>query len=248
MLLVRSALFNLLFFSLTPLFSLLLLLARPFGMAPAWRVARGWSRAILALARVVCGIRIHIEGREHFPTGPCVVVAKHQSALETIAMPLLVPPYVWVLKRILLHIPLFGWALWAIGTIAIDRGTPRQALKQLLTEGCDRLRTRWVVIFPEGSRSPPGEKLPYRPGGVILAQKARVPLLPLALDSGRCWPKRGFIKRPGTVTFRFLPLIDAAEVAVTSREALLQRIEEEIEAACGELLGAGCNESSPRAT
>ncbi len=236
MLILRSALFNLLFFTLTPLFSLLLLIARLAGRNPAWAVARAWSGTILQLARLICGIKVVVEGREHFPDTPCVVVAKHQSALETIAMPLLVPPYVWVLKRILLHIPLFGWALWAIDTIAINRGTPRQALKQLLTEGQQRLQTRWVVIFPEGSRSKPGEKLPYRPGGVILAQKAKVPLLPLALNSGRCWPKRGFIKRPGTVTFRFLPLIDAETVAGSSRDALLQQIEQQIETACAELL------------
>ncbi|RMH51131.1 MAG: 1-acyl-sn-glycerol-3-phosphate acyltransferase [Zetaproteobacteria bacterium] len=246
MLILRSALFNLAFFGVTPLFSLALLLVRPWGMGPAWRVARGWSATVLWLARALCGIRLRIEGREHFPDGPCVVVAKHQSALETIAMPLLVPPYVWVLKRILLYIPFFGWALWAIDTIAIDRGTPRQAIKQLLVEGSRRLADgRWVVIFPEGSRSRPGEKLPYRPGGVILAQKARVPLLPLALDSGRCWPKRGFIKRPGLVTFRFLPPIDADTVAAARRDELLAQIEQRIEEECHALLGRNDSGGEP---
>jgi len=245
MILLRSALFNLLFFALTPLFSLLLLMVRPVGIDPAWAVAKAWSRTILALAHHICGIKVIIEGREHFPSSPCVVVAKHQSALETIAMPLLIPPYVWVLKRILLYIPLFGWALGAINTIAINRGTPRQALKQLLTEGKQRLQSHWVVIFPEGSRSKPGEQLPYRPGGIILAQKAGVALLPLALNSGQCWPKRGFIKQPGTVIFRFLPLIDAATVTATNRDALLCQIEQQIESECTKLLHASCcNDSS----
>jgi len=126
--------------------------------------------------------------------------------------------------------------LWAINTIAINRGSPRQALKQLLTEGKKRLQTHWVVIFPEGSRSKPGEQLPYRPGGIILAQQAGVALLPLALNSGQCWPKRGFIKSPGTVTFRFLPLIDAATVTSTSRNTLLEQVEQQMERECAKLL------------
>ncbi|MDQ6951158.1 MAG: lysophospholipid acyltransferase family protein [Mariprofundales bacterium] len=235
MILLRSTLFNLLFFSLTPLFSLLLLLVRPLGRGASWSIAKAWSRAILGLARIICGIRVVIEGQQHFPSSPCVVVAKHQSALETIAMPLLVPPYVWVLKRILLYLPLFGWALWAVDAIAINRGNPRQALKQMLVCGMDRLRDRWVVVFPEGTRSAPGEKRPYHAGAVMMAKKAGVALLPLALNSGHCWPKRGFLKYPGTVTFRFLPLIDAATVATTPRDALMQEIEQEIEAECGAL-------------
>ncbi|MDX8409829.1 MAG: lysophospholipid acyltransferase family protein [Mariprofundales bacterium] len=232
MILLRSTLFNLLFFGLTPIFSLLLVLVRPLGRGASWSIARAWSRSILALARWICGIRVVIEGQQHFPTTPCVVMSKHQSALETIAMPLLVPPYVWILKRILLYIPLFGWALWAVDAIAINRSNPRQALKQMLNAGMDRLRDRWVVIFPEGTRSAPGEQHPYHAGGVILAKKAGVALLPLALNSGHCWPKRGFLKHPGTVTFRFLPLIDADTVATTPRDALMRQIEQQIESEC----------------
>ncbi|MDX8414451.1 MAG: lysophospholipid acyltransferase family protein [Mariprofundales bacterium] len=236
MILLRSALFNLLFFCLTPLFSLLLLALRPLGITPAWSVAKAWSRTILALAHYICGIKVIIEGGENLPNAPCVVVAKHQSALETIAMPLLVPPYVWVLKKILLFIPIFGWALWAVDAIAINRGNPRQALKQMLNQGVDKLQRSWVVIFPEGTRSSPGEQRPYHAGGVILAKKAGVALLPLALNSGVCWPKRGFIKHPGTVTFRFLPAIDADTVANTDRNTLLESITTTIETECNNLL------------
>ncbi|MDQ6964661.1 MAG: lysophospholipid acyltransferase family protein [Mariprofundales bacterium] len=232
MILLRSTLFNLLFFCLTPLFSLLLLAVRPFGYSAAWSIAKAWSRTTLALAEHICGIRVVVEGREHLPHTPCVVVAKHQSALETIAMPLLIPPYVWVLKKILLYIPIFGWALWAVDAIAINRGNPRQALKQMLHQGVERLQSRWIVVFPEGTRSTPGEARPYHAGGVILAKKAQVALLPLALNSGLCWPKRGFIKRPGTVTLRFLPPIDADTVAATDRTALLDSIRDSIEREC----------------
>ena len=108
MLFIRSALFNLCFFVLTPTCSLMVLLFRPFGFSASWFWAKLWSRTTLGLARILCGIKVEIEGREHFPDEACVVIAKHQSAMETIAMPMLVPPYTWILKRELFYIPFFG--------------------------------------------------------------------------------------------------------------------------------------------
>ena len=238
MLFIRSALFNACFMLLTPLFSLLLLLSRPFGFAAAWFWAKLWSRTIFLLLRLLCGIRVVIEGQEHFPDEPCVVIAKHQSAAETVAMPLLVPPYTWILKRELFQIPLFGWALAVLGTIGIRRGSPREAIKQVIQDGTKKLRDHfWVVIFPEGTRAAVGTTGNYQPGGVILAQKAQVGILPLAHNAGTLWPKRGFIKRPGTITFRFLPYIPPQTVAATKRNALLQQLEEQIEATTRELGG-----------
>ncbi len=238
MIILRSTLFNILFFAITPMYSLLLILARPLGFDAAWFWARQWSRAIVFLARICCGIRIQIEGREHLPQGPCVVMAKHQSALETIVMPLLIPPYVWVLKRQLFHIPIFGWALRVIDAIAIDFDRPRQALKSINRQGLRFLREgRWVVIFPEGMRTPVGQSAPYKPGGVVLAQKAGVGILPLAHNTGTCWGKRSYIKRPGLVRLRFLPYIPAEEVARTPRKELLERLQEEIERHTRELGG-----------
>ena len=230
MLIVRSTIFNLCFFALTPLFSLLVVASRPFGFRASWIWARAWSATVRLLLRICCNIHIRVEGKEHFPDQPCVVMGKHQSALETVMMPLLVPPYSWILKRELLYIPLFGWALWSIGTIAIRRGNPREAIRQVIELGRAFLDAgRWVVIFPEGTRSPVGKTGQYQPGGIVLAQKAGVGILPLAHNAGVCWPRKGFIKRPGTVTFRFLPYIPAQEVQARRRNDLLKDIKDQIE-------------------
>lgn len=238
MLLIRSALFNLCFFILTPTCSLMVLLFRSFGFSASWFWARVWSQTTLWLARILCGIKVEIEGREHFPDEACVVIAKHQSAMETIAMPMLVPPYTWILKRELFYIPFFGWALAVMGTIGIRRGNPREAIKQVIEQGKERLaQNRWVVIFPEGTRSAVGTTGNYQPGGVIVAQKAGTAILPMAHNAGAHWPKRGFIKTPGIVTFKFLPLIDAKTVSATKRNDLLERLEKDIEAETRKLGG-----------
>jgi 1-acyl-sn-glycerol-3-phosphate acyltransferase len=230
MLLIRSALFNLCFFILTPICSTLVLLFRPFGFHAAWFWAKVWSKTTLWLARIICGIHVRVEGKEHFPDAPCVVMAKHQSALETIAMPALIPPYVWILKRELFYIPFFGWALAVMGAIAIRRGNPKEAIKQVLRQGSNFLKNgRWVAIFPEGTRSAVGTTGNYQPGGIALAQKAGAAILPMAHNAGAHWPKRGFIKHPGTVTFKFLPLIDTETVSATKRNDLLQQLETDIE-------------------
>ena len=238
MLFVRSALFNLCFFILTPVCSILILFFRPFGFHASWFWAKVWSKTTLWLAKVLCGIRVEIEGKEHFPDAPCVIMAKHQSALETIAMPTLVPPYAWILKRELFYIPIFGWALAVIGAIAIRRGNPREAIKQVIEQGRERLaEKRWVVIFPEGTRSAVGTTGSYQPGGVVVAQKAGSAILPMAHNAGAHWPKRGFIKHPGRVTFRFLPLMPAETVAITKRNELLENLKEQIESNTRELGG-----------
>ncbi|MDX8389515.1 MAG: lysophospholipid acyltransferase family protein [Mariprofundaceae bacterium] len=226
MLILRSALFNAFFFTLTPLFSLLIICVRIFGVNAAWAIAKAWSYSTLILLRVICGVQVEIEGREHIPEEPCVVLANHQSAMETVLMPLLVPPFVWILKRELFYLPLFGWALWVLDAIAIRRSNPREALKQVISQGTNFLqRHRWVVVFPEGSRMAVGEIGQYQSGGVLLAKKAKVSILPLAHNAGRCWPKRGFIKHPGTVTFRFLPAISATTVATTERAELIKSLQ-----------------------
>jgi len=214
------------------------MLARIFGFRAAWFWAKSWSAFTFWLLRALCGVKLKIEGKEHFPGEPCVVMAKHQSAAETVAMPILVPPYVWILKRELYYVPFFGWALRIMGTIAIRRGSPREAIKQVIKQGAAFLKLgRWVVIFPEGTRSAVGETGNYQPGGVILAQKAGAGILPIAHNAGVCWPKRGFIKYPGVIDVRFLPYVTAAEVAETKRNDLLERLKNDIESATRELGG-----------
>lgn len=230
MLLFRSSIFNLCFFAMTPVFSFFILTFRLFGFSSAWFWAKLWTKSVLFLARYLCGIKLRIEGEEHLPNESCVVMAKHQSAFETIIMPMLVPPYVWILKRELFYIPLFGWALWAIKTIGIRRGNPREAIKQVNVDGSALLEQgKWVVIFPEGTRSNIGECGDYKAGGVVLAQKAGVGILPMAHNAATCWPKRGFIKKPGTITVRFLPFISAATVASSNRKELLERLKSDVE-------------------
>jgi len=238
MLVLRSALFNICFMLLTVLFSLLVILSRPLGFSVSWMWAITWSNSIAGMLKWLCGIRIVIEGKEHMPDHACVVMAKHQSAAETVAMPMLVPPYTWILKRELFYIPFFGWALALMGAIGIRRGSPRAAIKQVMKDGGDKLKQGlWVVIFPEGTRAAVHTTGNYQPGGVILAQKASVGVLPMAHNAGALWPKRGFIKQPGTITFRFLPYIPAEEVSSVKRQDLLQRLEKDIEAATRELGG-----------
>ncbi|HKI62523.1 MAG TPA: lysophospholipid acyltransferase family protein [Mariprofundaceae bacterium] len=238
MLLLRSTVFNLCFMLSTALFSTLLMITRIFGFRAAWFWAKAWSASTYWLLNILCRIKLRVEGREHLPDKPCVVMAKHQSAAETIAMPILVPPYVWILKRELYYIPFFGWALAVMGTIAIRRGNPREAIKQVIEQGKLFLdKQRWVVIFPEGTRSAPGTTGNYQPGGIVVAHKAGVGILPMATNAGICWPKNGFLKHPGTIRVRFLPFIDAETVAATKRSDLLAQLEKDIEAATRELGG-----------
>lgn len=198
---LRSLLFALLQAAITIPYGLIAPLFYPLSPLQRYRVMRPWSRIILWLARWVLGIRYRVIGLEHLPKGPCVVLAKHQSAWETMALQLFMPPLAFVLKRELLRIPFFGWGLAMTSPIAIDRNAGREALKALEEQGRQRLAEGfWVVVFPEGSRMPPGQKGKYNVGGAWLAVKAGVPVLPVAHNAGRLWGKNAFIKRAGEIT------------------------------------------------
>jgi len=166
---------------------------------------------MLFLARVICGVRYQVLGAEHIPSTPAIVLSKHQSAWETMAFQQIFPPQVWVLKRELLHIPFFGWGLAMTSPIAIDRTSGREALKQMLEQGKDRLRQGfWIVIFPEGTRIAPGEKSKYHVGGAWLATHTGALVVPVAHNAGECWGKNSFIKFPGTITVSVGAPIDPA--------------------------------------
>lgn len=198
---LRSALFLAVWAVATVVFGLIALLTFPFPWRVRYRVITLWSRLSVWLAGALCGIHYHLLGGERLPAGPAIILAKHQSAWETFAFQAIFPPQVLVIKRELLRVPFFGWGLALLKPIAIDRRAGKAALKQVLTQGRDRLRAgAWVVVFPEGTRMPPGTRGRYGLGGAWLAVDTGVPVVPVAHDAGRYWSRRAFLKRPGTVT------------------------------------------------
>jgi 1-acyl-sn-glycerol-3-phosphate acyltransferase len=199
-----------------------------------YRVISGWSRLMIWLARAILGIRWRVEGREYLPARPAVILAKHQSAWETMAFQLIFPPQVHVLKRELLWIPFFGWGLALMSPIAIDRARGVAALRAMARRGRERLAQGfWVVVFPEGTRVPPGERRPFHLGGAWLACESGAPVVPVAHNAGLYWPRNAFLKRAGTVTVRIGPAIAAAEHDPKTVNQLAERwIEEQQKALC----------------
>lgn len=227
MLWLRSALYTLLQFSITPLYSVLALLTYPFPPLTRYRIITQWTTLALWLARVICGIRYRVLGAERIPKSPSIVLAKHQSAWETMAFQRIFPPQVWVLKKELLRIPFIGWGLAMTSPIAIDRDAGRRALKQTLEQGRDRIaKGFWVVIFPEGTRVAPGTRGKYQIGGAWLAVHTGVPVVPVAHNAGEFWPKNALVKRPGTITVSIGEPIDPAGL---SAQELNARVEAWIE-------------------
>ena len=177
-------------------------------------ISSTWSRAVTEGARMICGIRWKVIGMRNLPASPCVILSRHESAWETIAFQRIFPPQVFVLKRELLNVPFFGWGLRRMSPIPIDRASGASALRRMRDAGLARLRDGfYVVVFPEGTRARPGENPPHHSGGAFIAKAAGVPAVPVTLDSGKCWPRRGFLKRAGVVTVRIGPPIDCAELS-----------------------------------
>ena len=211
MTLLRSALFALALILVTPPYAIVALLSFPLPRMARYRLISAWSRLVLWLAWVLCGIRWRIEGRKHLPDEPAVILSQHQSAWETLAFQEIFPPQVQVVKRELLWIPFFGWGLALMSPIAINRARGMAALRELARRGSERLAQGfWVVIFPEGTRVPVGQKRAYQQGGAWLAAQCGVPVVPVAHNAGRLWPRNAFLKRPGTVTVRIGPPIGTA--------------------------------------
>jgi len=208
---VRSSLFVLALVLITPPYALLALATLPLPRMARYRIISGWSRLVIILAKLILRIRWRVEGREHLPQRPAVILAKHQSAWETMAFQLIFPPQVHVLKRELLWIPFFGWGLALMSPIAIDRRRGLAALRAMSKKGAQRLgQGFWVVVFPEGTRVAPGERRAYQPGGAWLAAASGAPVVPVAHNAGLLWPRYAFLKHPGTVTVRIGPAIDPA--------------------------------------
>jgi len=207
----RSSLFVLALLLVTPPYALIALATFPLPRMARYRIISGWSRCVIFLSKAILGIDWRVEGAEHLPQRPAVILANHQSAWETMAFQLIFPPQVHVLKRELLWLPFFGWGLALMSPIAIDRRRGHSALRFMAKRGSQRLAQGfWVVVFPEGTRVRPGEKRAYQIGGAWLASASGAPVVPVAHNAGALWPRYAFLKRPGTITVRIGPPIDPA--------------------------------------
>jgi 1-acyl-sn-glycerol-3-phosphate acyltransferase len=224
---LRSFLFTLGQWLFTLIFSLFAILTFPFKPITRYRIISIWAKSMLWWLRITCGVTYRIIGREHIPDHASIILSKHQSAWETLAFQKIFPPQVWVLKRELLWVPFFGWGLAMTSPIAINRSAGREALKQMVAQGKDRMKKGfWVVIFPEGTRMAPGTKGKYHIGGAWLAAHTSSTVVPVAHNAGEFWPKNSFIKKPGVITVSIGPAIDSTGL---KPDELNQQVEQWIE-------------------
>jgi len=217
----------------TLIFGPLVLLCSAFPFSVRYKIANLWVKFVLLIARVFCGVRHEVEGLEHIKDiQTAIVLSKHQSAWETIALRLILPTQTALLKQSLLRLPVWGWALATLKPIAIDRKNQRAALKTLLKQGKACLNEGiWVVVFPEGTRTAPGEVKKFNAGGAILAEKSGYPVIPVAHNSGHCWPRYSFLKYPGTISVKIGPAIDtkgrkAADINAEAAEWIAQAMKD----------------------
>jgi 1-acyl-sn-glycerol-3-phosphate acyltransferase len=231
--LLRSLIFTSILFVSVPVYCVPVILCAPLPYRVRFAIVRSWAHMVMASLQVLCGLRYVVEGREHLPPRPCVVLLKHQSAWETIAEVLFIPDQSWVLKRELMWAPFLGWALAALRPIAIDRRAHRTALDQVVEQGRERLAAGlWVMVFPEGTRVAPGTRARYGLGGAALAKAAGVPIVPVAHNAGWYWRRRAWVKYPGTIRVRIGPAIAPEDLTVP---ALTEVARNWIEGAVAEL-------------
>ena len=231
-LILRSTLFNAAFFTTTAVFLLAGLPVLAAGRMGVFRLARTWSRTSLWLLEKICGARVEFRGVERIPPGPVLLAAKHQSALETFALLQHFPDFSFILKRELLRLPLFGWYLRRAEQIAIDRTSGRAALGQVV----ERAKTlfaegRSVFIFPEGTRRAVGAPPSYKMGVAHIYDATGATCLPVALNTGVCWPRRSFLKRPGLVVIEYLDPIPPG----LSKKEFASRLQDVIETRSNQL-------------
>ena len=194
----------------TVVFALLAPLTAPFPYRTRYRFITRWSRFNLWWLGATCGLRFIVEGAGNLPREPAVVLCRHESMWETLALQTLFAPQTWLLKKSLLRVPFFGWGLALLRPIAIDRASGHEAMRALVREGGRCLDDGlWVVVFPEGTRLAPGERRPFRRGGALLAKRTGRAIVPIAHNSGDFWERRRFIKRPGTIRLAIGPPIDS---------------------------------------
>jgi 1-acyl-sn-glycerol-3-phosphate acyltransferase len=231
---LRSFLFNLFFFGWTAIYCLIVLPGYPFYSPRRMRqVARAWQRGLLTGLRVIVGLAHEVRGREHIPPGPVIFACKHQSAWETVACHALLYDVAVALKEELTRIPVFGWYLLRAGSIRIDRGAGSAAIRSLVAGARREVALGLsVLIFPEGTRRDPGDPADYKPGVAAVYNAVGLPVVPVALNSGLFWRRRGFMKYPGRIIIEFLPPIPPG----LARPAFMRELERSIETATTRLL------------
>lgn len=200
----------------------------PLPLHWRYRVIVCWPRLCIWGARWICGIRYRVYGFDQLPDGPCILLSKHQSSWETLFYPSVMPRELcFVYKRELHHVPFFGWGLASLRMIHIDRSKGTDAFESVVQQGSQRMREgRWIIMFPEGTRVAVGRRGRYKSGGARLAARLGVPVVPIAHNAGERWPRKSFIKRPGTITVSIGPVIPSTGKA---GERVSQEVETWIE-------------------
>jgi 1-acyl-sn-glycerol-3-phosphate acyltransferase len=229
----------------TLVWGLLSLLVAPLPyMARYWFITR-WTHFNLRWFELVCNVRCEVQGVENIPRDRAgVILAKHQSAWETMALQRWFPYQTWVLKRELIRLPVFGWAISLLKPIAIDRSAITKAMRALCEQGTERLKEGiWVVVFPEGTRVAPGERGRYQPGGALLAERAGVPVVPVAHNAGEVWGRNRFLKFPGTIQVRIGPVIETKGKTPTE---ITRLAEQWIEAQMAEITSPAFRKPEPQ--
>jgi len=231
--LLRSLLFYAGLISSTILIVPICLLIYPLPFTQRYYFITRWTVFNLWWLKITCNLKHTVEGLDNIPTEASIIMSKHQSAWETLAIQLIFPPQVWILKRELLWLPIYGWGLASMQPIAIDRDTAIKSFRQIVKQGCQRLSEGlWVVIFPEGTRVAPGESKKYLPGGSMLAEKSGAMIIPVAHNAGHFWPRNSIAKKSGVIQMVIGPAIDPTGKSVTGITA---EVEEWIETTVNKL-------------
>jgi len=233
---LRSLIFNVLFYAAFVFWALFALPTFLMPRAAVLRVASWWAKTAIFLMRVVCNIKVEFRGVENIPKGPLIVASKHQSMWETISLLRFFEAPFFVVKRQLNFIPLFGWYLIKTGMVAIDRSEGRRALLSVIRRAAEEVRHgRQFVIFPEGTRTAPGAPPQYKGGVGMIYSECGVPCLPVALNSGLFWPRRTFMRYPGTLVVEFLDPLPPG----LPRDEFMTRLRDQIETATSRIVEAG---------
>ena len=235
MLILRSLLFYIGQIISTILIAPIGIIAFPLDFKKRYYLITRWAVFNLWWLKICCNVTYEIKGKDNIPRKPCIVMSKHQSAFETLALQQIFIPQVWILKKELLQIPIYGWGLASMQPIAINRDSTIKSFRQIADQGCERLKKGyWVIIFPEGTRVAPNKKKKYLPGGGMLAEKSGAQVVPVAHNAGRLWPRNSMIKKPGLITIKIGPVIESEN---KSAKEITDEVENWIEKEIGELPG-----------